>query len=45
MANGKSKMYNESDMKEIIESSDFKISKIYQDISKHDYTLLECIKK
>ena len=45
MANGKSKMYNESDLKEIIESSDFKISKIYQDISKHDYTLLECIKK
>lgn len=45
MANGKSKMYNETDMRELINSSDFRIEKIYQNIGKYDYTLLECVKK
>ena len=45
MANGNSKMYNESDMKEIIAQSDLKLEKAYQNIGKYDYTLLECVKK
>lgn len=45
MANGKSKMYNESDMREIIEASNLKIIKAHQNIGKYDYTLLECAKK
>lgn len=45
MANGKSKMYNESDMTEMIEQSNLKVEKAYQGIGKYDYTLLECSKK
>ena len=44
MANGCSKMYNEADMKEIIENSNLKVSKTYYNIGKYDYTLLECVK-
>lgn len=45
MANGNSKMYNESDLLEIIENSNLKVVKTYPNIGKYDYTLLECIKK
>ena len=45
MANGCSKMYNEADMREIIDQSKLKINKAYYNIGKYDYTLLECIKK
>ena len=45
MANGNSKMYNESEMKEIIEKSDLKLERVYQNIGKYDYTLLECTKR
>ncbi len=45
MANGCSKMYNEADMREIIDKSKLKINKAYYNIGKYDYTLLECIKK
>ena len=45
MANGNSKMYNESDMLEIIKNSNLQVIKSYQNIGKYDYTLLECQKK
>ena len=44
MANGYSKMYNESDMREIIANSKLKIVNVYHNIGRYDYTLLECIK-
>ena len=45
MANGNSKMYNEADMREIIEKSGLKLKTAYHGIGKYDYTLLECVKK
>ncbi|GBF22676.1 methyltransferase type 12 [Candidatus Gastranaerophilus sp. (ex Termes propinquus)] len=45
MANGVSKMYSEAEMLECIEESDLKMVKTHYDIGKHNYTLLECIKK
>lgn len=44
MANGNSKMYALTDMQEFIEKAGLKLSKIHNNIGKHDYTLLECIK-
>ena len=44
MANGKSKMYSESRMLELIEQAGLKLSCKYEDIGIHDYTLLECVK-
>lgn len=44
MANGCSKMYSFEDMSSLIESAGLKISKVYDNIGAHDYTLLECIK-
>ena len=45
MANGNSKMYNESEMVDIIEKSELKVDKAYRNIGKYDYTLLECTKR
>lgn len=45
MANGKSKMYNESDFEEIIKDSNLEIVQRHENIGKYDYTLLECRKK
>lgn len=44
MANGCSKMYNEADMKSIINASNLKVSRAFYNIGKYDYTLLECVK-
>ena len=45
MANGKSKMYKEKDMKELLEKAGLKLDYIHENIGKYDYTLLECSKK
>lgn len=42
MANGNSKMYSLEDMKNYVEKAGLKINKVYNNIGKHDYTLLEC---
>ena len=44
MANGCSKMYKETDMKELVKDSGLKVQKTYYNIGKYDYTLLECVK-
>ncbi len=44
MANGNSKMYSLEDMKSFVEKAGLKISKIHNNIGRHDYTLLECEK-
>ncbi len=44
MANGNSKMYTLEDMKKFIEASGLRLEKIHNNIGKHDYTLLECVK-
>lgn len=44
MANGKSKMYSEKRMIDLIEKSGLKLAAKYEDIGIHDYTLLECVK-
>ena len=45
MANGCSKMYKETEMRELIEQSKLKIKKTYYNIGKYDFTFLECQKK
>ena len=45
MANGCSKMYKETEMREIIEQSKLQIKKTYYNIGKYDYTFLECQKR
>lgn len=42
MANGKSKMYSEKRMIEMIEKAGLKVSKKHENVGVHDYTLLEC---
>ncbi len=44
MANGKSKMYSEKRMIEMIEKAGLKLDKKYENIGIHDYTLLSCVK-
>lgn len=44
MANGKSKMYPEKRMIELVEKSGLKVAKRYENIGVHDYTLLECVR-
>lgn len=44
MANGNSKMYSLEAMKNFVEKAGLKVSNIYNNIGKHDYTLLECEK-
>lgn len=44
MANGNSKMYSYSDMKELIEAAGLKVNAVYDSIGAFDYTLLECTK-
>ena len=44
MANGNSKMYSLEDMTSFVEKAGLKISKIHNNIGRHDYTLLECEK-
>ena len=41
MANGKSKMYSEKRMVEMVEKAGLRLSKRYDNIGVHDYTLLE----
>ena len=41
MANGKSKMYSEKRMLELVEKAGLKLHKKHEDIGIHDYTLLE----
>lgn len=43
MANGKSKMYSEKRMIEMIEKADLKLHKRHEGIGVHDYTLLEVV--
>lgn len=43
MANGKSKMYSEKRMLEMVERAGLKVSKKYENVGIHDYTLLEVI--
>ncbi len=43
MANGKSKMYSEKRMIEMIEKSGLKLNKKHENIGVHDYTLLEVL--
>ena len=45
MANGCSKMYKETEMRELIEQSKLKIKKTYYNIGKYDFTFLECQKR
>ena len=44
MANGKSKMYSEKRMLELVEKAGLKLHKKYENIGVHDYTLLELCK-
>ena len=44
MANGKSKMYSEKRMIELIEKAGLKLDKKHENIGIHDYTLLSCVK-
>lgn len=44
MANGKSKMYSEKRMVELIEKAGLKLDKKHENIGIHDYTLLSCVK-
>ena len=41
MANGKSKMYSEKRMLELIEKAGLKLQEKYENVGVHDYTLLE----
>lgn len=43
MANGKSKMYTEKRMLELIEKAGLKLNKKYENVGVHDYTLLEVV--
>ncbi len=45
MANGKSRMYSEKRMLELIEKAGLKLGKKYENVGVHDYTLLEVIRK
>ena len=45
MANGKSRMYTEKRMIEMIEKAGLKLNKKYENIGIHDYTLLEVLGK
>ena len=45
MANGKSKMYSEKRMLEMIEKAGLKLHKKHENIGVHDYTLLEVLSK
>ena len=44
MANGNSKMYSFTEMKEYIEKADLQIEAVYDGIGENDYTLLKCTK-
>lgn len=45
MANGNSKMYTKSEMIELVEKSNLKVTNIFENLGPFDYTLLECEKR
>ena len=45
MANGKSKMYTEKRMLELVEKAGLKLHEKHENVGVHDYTLLEVVRK